>query len=160
MSSLRRFWRSCLCFLVFRSESFYIVLLSNLLTLGVSDEGCYRNASSSALNLIATFLLLSPCWWTISSRVYLPPNKRMHISLSVVFLVNFHKRRFFSRLMLFYFRVRSKYSDFLHIPHLLMQKLLKHIAPTLQSSLQHSYGRHRELVLQIARGSFPFMHTN
>jgi hypothetical protein len=127
----------------------------------VPDEGCYRNASSWTLNLITTFLLLSLCRWTISPRGYLPPNKRIQIPLSVVFLVYVSiKQDCFQDLYVFISEFGPTYCDFLHRAQLLMQKLLKYIAPTLQSSLQKSYGRHRELVSQMTRDSFPFMYTN
>ena len=127
----------------------------------VHDGGCYRNASSWTLNLITTFLLLSLCRWTISPRGYLPPNKRIQIPLSVVFLVYVSiKQDCFQDLYVFISEFGPTYCDFLHRAQLLMQKLLKYIAPTLQSSLQTSYGRHRELVSQMARDSFPFMHAN
>ena len=52
----RFFWLSCLCPLVLLvPKHFYIILLSNLSILNVTDEGYSRNASC-ALNNISAFL--------------------------------------------------------------------------------------------------------
>ena len=73
---LSRFWLSCSGTLVCLLTYFYIIWLSDVLTLSAPDE-VYSGNTSCAFYLISTFLLLSLgrylCWWTVSPDSIIRP---------------------------------------------------------------------------------------